>query len=226
MKDTQIRGHEMLQRVGGFGATHADSFPANTLGGELFAVVNATLSELDEHQTRQASGAGSAKQATISRSEAREELRRDLEAISRTARSMAETIPGLDDKFRLPRGRVSDQILIGTARAFAADALPLKDEFIRYEMNTKFLEDLNADIIAFEQAINAQNVNVEKRVTATAAIENALENGIKAVRRLDAIVRNKFENDPATLAAWTSASHIERSPRRTPKTTKPPAQTP
>jgi hypothetical protein len=226
MKDTQVRGYEMLQRVGDFGATHAASFPSNTLGGELFVAVNASLSELNDHQTRQASGAGSAKQATASRSEARDELRRDLEAISRTARSMAETIPGLDDKFRLPRGRTSDQILIGTARAFAEDAVPLKAEFIRHEMDAKFLEDLNADITAFEQAVNAQNVNVEKRVTATAAIENAMENGMKAVRRLDAIIRNKFENDPSTLAAWTSTSHIERNPRRTPKTTKPPAPTP
>jgi hypothetical protein len=226
MKDTEVRSYEMLHRVDDFGSTHAASFPRDTLGSELFATVNATVGELDEHVTKQASGAGSAKQATTSRSEARDELRRDMEAISRTARSMAEEIPGLDDKFRLPRGNASDQILIATARAFAEDAVPLKAEFIRHEMNANFLDDLNADITAFEQAVNAQNMNVEKRVTATAAIENALENGIKAVRRLDAIVRNKFENDPATLAAWTSASHIERSPRRTPKTTKPPTQTP
>lgn len=226
MRDTQVRGYEMLQRVSDFGVTHATSFPANTLGGELFAAVNYTLSELDGHLTKQASGAGSAKQATASRSEAREKLRRALEAISRTARSMADTIPGLDDKFRLPRGNASDQILIATARAFAEDARPLGDEFIRHEMNARFLEDLNADIRAFEQAINAQNMNVEKRVTATAAIENALENGVKAVRRLDAIIRNKFGNDPSTLTAWASASHIERSPRRTPKETKPSAPTP
>jgi hypothetical protein len=213
MKDTEVRKYETLTRVGDFGATHVAAFPPTTLGGELFAVVNATVSELDGHLTRQNSGAGSARQATASRSEARDELRRDLEAISRTARSLAETITGLDDKFRLPRGKVGDQLLIGLARAFAADAVPLKGEFLRHEMPANFLDDLNADITAFEEAVNEQNVNVEKRVAATAAIEDAIENGMRAVRRLDAIVRNKFEDDAATLAAWTRASHTERSPR-------------
>jgi hypothetical protein len=214
----------MLRRVGDFGAVHAASFPPNTLGAELLATVNASVSELNNHITQQASGAGSAKQGTASRSEAREELRRDLDAISRTARAMAETITGLDDKFRLPRGKVGDQILIGTARAFAADAEPLRDEFIRHEMPARFLDDLKEDIRSFEQAVNAQNVNIEKRVAATAAIDESIERGVKAVKRLDAIVRNKFADDAATLAAWTSASHTERSPRRTPKETKPSAQ--
>jgi hypothetical protein len=35
-----------------------------------------------------------------------------------------------------------------------------------------------------------------------------------ALRKLDPIIRNKYANDPATLAAWTSASHIERAPKR------------
>jgi hypothetical protein len=217
MKDTEVRCYEMFTRVADFGATHATAFPPTTLGGELFATINAIVSQLNAHVTQQASGAGSAKQATATRNEAREELRRDMEAMSRTARAMSETITGLDDKFRLPRSRVGDQIVIGLARAFAADAVPLRDEFIRHEMPANFLEDLNADITAFEQAVNEQNVNVEKRVAATAAIEDAIENGMRAVRRLDAIVRNKFENDAATLAAWTRASHTERSPRRTAK---------
>ena len=37
-----------------------------------------------------------------------------------------------------------------------------------------------------------------------------------ALRRLDVIVRNKFSDDPATLAAWEHARHIER-PARQPK---------
>ena len=36
----------------------------------------------------------------------------------------------------------------------------------------------------------------------------------ETVRKLDAIVRNKYANNPAPLAEWTSASHTERAPRR------------
>jgi hypothetical protein len=43
------------------------------------------------------------------------------------------------------------------------------------------------------------------------------------VRKLDAIVRNKYANNPAVLAEWTSASHTERDPRHksTPKAPAP-----
>jgi hypothetical protein len=34
------------------------------------------------------------------------------------------------------------------------------------------------------------------------------------VRELDAIVGNKYRNDRPTLAAWESASRVERVPRR------------
>jgi hypothetical protein len=37
-----------------------------------------------------------------------------------------------------------------------------------------------------------------------------------ALRRLGVIVRNKFRDDPATLAAWEHARHVER-PARQPK---------
>lgn len=51
-------------------------------------------------------------------------------------------------------------------------------------------------------------------VSATASVESEAELGMAAVRRLDAIVRNMFRADPAALAAWESARHVE-SPART-----------
>jgi hypothetical protein len=38
---------------------------------------------------------------------------------------------------------------------------------------------------------------------------------MRVVRELDALFRNTFTDDPATLAKWESASHVERrAPRR------------
>src|SRR5215468_3458510 len=50
-------------------------------------------------------------------------------------------------------------------------------------------------------------------VAATAALEATVERGNKAVQRLHAIGRNKCRDDPAVLAAWESASHVERRAR-------------
>jgi hypothetical protein len=35
-----------------------------------------------------------------------------------------------------------------------------------------------------------------------------------AVRTLDGIVKNKYTNNPGKLAAWLSASHVEKAPKK------------
>jgi hypothetical protein len=223
MNDLETRRHEMLTRVRDFGTAQAESFPSKSLGGEQFAIVKAAVVELEQHAAAQTSGTGTARQASASRAAARAALREDLQAITRTARAMALDVPGLESKFRLPRSG-SDPALVNTARAFLADAAPLKDEFIRHELPADFLDDLAADIAAFEHAINTQHTGTDAHIAATAAIDNALERGLKAVQRLDAIVRNKFRDDPAALAAWTSASHVARAPKHKASAPQPPAQ--
>jgi hypothetical protein len=206
-------------------AERAAAFPPTTLGGELFTRLSTVINELDTHTTAQASGRNSTLQSSTSKAAARDELRRDLEAISRTARVMASSTPGLEDKFRAPRS-VSDQALLATARAFAADAQPLAGEFIARGLPTDFLADLSADIEEFEQVINLKIQKRESQVTATAAIDNTLERGVNIVRELDVIMRNQLTNDPASLAAWFSASHTECSPRRAKPETTPPTTPP
>ena len=220
MRDTERRRYEMFLRVREFGASRATQFPLTTLAGELFARLNTVIDELGTHTTAQSSGRSATQQSSASKAAAREELRRDLEAISRTARVMAFSTAGLEDKFRAPRS-VADQALLATARAFAADAHPLSAEFTRRGLPDDFLDDLNADIEEFEQAINQKIQKRGAQVAATAAIDSALERGSDTVRELDAIMRNRLANDSSSLAAWLSASHTQRSPRRA--TVSPPA---
>jgi hypothetical protein len=213
MKDLERHRSETFVRVRDFGTTYGSAFAAGSLGETLFTTVGAIVAELETHAATQASGASASVQGTASRAAARAALVEDLEAISRTASIMAADTRGLRERFRLSRINRNDQLLISTARAFAQDAVPFKAEFIRHEMPADFLEDLNADIAAFEQAVTDQNLKRTARISATESIDAAIERGVKAVRALDAIVRNKFRNDAAVLAAWTSASHTERAPR-------------
>jgi hypothetical protein len=136
-----------------------------------------------------------------------------MEAISRTARSMAFDAAGLEDRFRLPH-MPKDQELLTAARAFSADAQPLAAEFERRGLPANFLADLAADIETFEQAVNRKSSGRSAHVAATAAIDDLIEDGMRRLRQLDTVVRNIFTDDPATLAAWTSASHVGRATRR------------
>lgn len=212
MNDQEIRTLEMLKRVRGFDGARAKSFAAGSLARELFDAVSLAVNELESQAAAEAAAGGSKRQNTAGRAAAREALSRKMEAVRRTARSMAYTTPGLEDKFRIPRNP-SDQILINTARAFVREALPLKDEFIRHEMPADFVENLNAVIEALENAIGSQDASKGARKSAGASIDGALGRGLDAVRRLDPIVRNKFGDEPAVLSEWEGARHIRRGPR-------------
>jgi len=118
--------------------------------------------------------------------------------------------------------RVRPQILINAARAFKAAAEPLKAHFIAHEMSADFLDELQEDLDDFESAISDQSSGVGNRVAAGAGLDELIERGNEIVRKLDAIVRNKYANNAAVLAEWTSASHTERAPRRA-KPAPPPA---
>lgn len=213
MTDQEIRKLQMLMRVRDFGATHTGAFPATSFGGAKFAIVQTVVAELEQHAVVQASSTSGVQRGTSSKKSIRAALRERLDSISRTARILTTESPGIEGSFRLPHSN-SDQALLSTARAYLQEAAPLRDDLVQRELPADFLEELSTHITEFERVINSRNVNMEKRVSATAAIADAIKRGVMAVRELDVIVQNKFRDDPATLAAWASASHIERAPRR------------
>ena len=212
MNDNEARKHQMFVRAQQFLANRLAEFPPTSLVKDLSVDLAAVITELDNYAAAQASGGSSARQGTVTLAEARAALREDLEAINRTARTL-DGPPGLNEKFRLPRGN-NDQQLISAARAFATDALPLKAEFIAHELPGSFLEDIEADIAALKEAKGDQSGGIGKSVAASAAIDEAIERGTVITRKLGAIMKNKYGNDRATIAEWTSASHTVRPPRR------------
>ena len=120
---------------------------------------------------------------------------------------------------------MGEQAWLAAARSFATDAEPLKAEFVRRGLADTFLDDLNAAVAEVEQSIQNKAQTSGTRVAARAGIDDAIERGMNVVRELDAVVRNTFRNDPAALAAWPSAGHVERAPRHTvapPPNTQPP----
>lgn len=221
MKSSETSRFDMFTRARDFGLAQAGAFPTLSLGGRLFAELNTIIETLNTQAVAQSSGLHASQQNTEGKAAIHDALHTEMEMITRTARVMAIDMPGLDDKFRLPRSR-GDRAWLTAAQAFHADALPLKDEFIAHEMPADFLETLGALIADYEQALASRHQSAAKHVAASAAIDAGIEQGMVAVRRLDSIVRNKFHNDPATLAAWASARHIERVPRKPKDTTTPP----
>lgn len=225
MNDNEDRNRQMFLRVQDFGAGHAGEFVPTSLGKQLFTDLDAIIVELNTHTAAEVSGFGEAYQGTATRREAREALRNTLATISRIARAMSGEVPGLDDKFRVPPP-ANDQRLLSAGRAAAVDAAPISAQFIAHELPATFIADLNDDIADLETAIGNQSGGVGDHVTAAVGIDEAIARGVEVVRRLDAIVRTKYANNPMVLAEWTRAKHVERGPRRQRPVTPSPPQPP
>ncbi|MGI8467180.1 MAG: hypothetical protein ACR2N3_01885 [Pyrinomonadaceae bacterium] len=115
---------------------------------------------------------------------------------------------GISELFRMPRN-MTDQNL-AAANAFIAAMSPYEDAFIEYDLPADFLSDLTDDITAFQQSMNAPSSARDTHVAATAEIGAVVRRGMQAVRILDGVVKNKYRDNVGKLAAWTTASHVEK----------------
>ena len=221
MDKKDFEDNERMERANDFAVSHAADFPANTEGGQLFAEIAAVIEEVATHAAAQAASMSAALESTVGKDAAHAALRAKLKMLSRTASSMEDTEPGIKKKFRVPNGS-GDQVLINAARGAVTNATALKAALLKKEMPADFLTALEANIAELEEGMDSKRRNTEAHVTAKAALKTALTHGLKALRKVDPIVRNKYHNDPVTLAAWDSASRPARHQRK-PKPVPPPA---
>lgn len=216
MKDVAIRRLDMGRRVVDFTDTHAASFPAGSRAAGLIDTINTSVSDLETAGAKQEAAARAGQEATDQRDAAVAALLDQMRAINRTARGMDKLHPGLASLFRMPRSS-GDQALLNTARAFLKEATPIAAEFTGRGLPANFLTAFEAAINAVTTAIDAQDAALGEQTSSTAAIAAAQKQLTDAVGELSPIVRNIFSNDPATLAAWESASHVERAPKKAKK---------
>lgn len=224
MKVADVRRFDMCVRVDVFGQEHAADFPAASRGGTLFQTVHTCVGQAQDLIGKQDAGKRAVRQQTSNKATLRETLLANLRKISDTARGMDFDLPGTAAQFRMPPK--IDMRIISAARAFLSAATPLKAEFIKNELPADFLTKLQSDLDNFEAVINEQTRNTEQKVSATAGLSDVLARASRAVQQLGPIVRNKYNANPQILAAWTSASHVERAPQHKPNKDKPAAPPP
>lgn len=211
MNDNETRRWEMQVRVVQFYNDNTPDFNpfAKTKVQELEALVN----QIESESAAQAAGFGESGQQYEVKDTVREDLRDEMSAISRTAKSMEYVFDGISDKFRFRRNS-SDAALLGKGRAFHSESLPYEADFIAYDMPSDFRGVLNATCDAFEASFSATAGATAEHVAATAEIASKIREGMVIVRILDGILRNKYANNPGKLAAWLSASHVEKPPKK------------
>lgn len=200
--------YDMFVRVIRFIEDNAADFATGVVAAQL-AILIAVVDRLQTLTGDRAADYGDARFAFHDKGTARESLRQMLAVINETAHSMAYEFPGIDLKFRMPRNH-GDTELLAKGRAFLIEATPEKDNFIAYNMERSFLVDLQALIDDFEASLGATGTAIDSHVEATAEIGAEISKGMVAVRTMSGAVVNKYRGSVGKLAAWLSASHVER----------------
>jgi hypothetical protein len=210
MKQKAASLNATFKNVSAFGVKYAADFPATSTGGQQFALVTNAVTLLDGLGATQVSGGESAHAAVMALAVGRVHLHGDLAGIAGAAHSLALLgTTGLAGKFLLPRGNGTAKLL-NSARAFLADATPLKAQFLTVSLPAGFLDTLTADIGIYETALAAKGAGKGVRGGATGGIAEAAHNAAIALHVLDTVVKNTYQNDPQKLAEWVIASHVQK----------------
>jgi len=213
MNDNQRRRFERASRVDAFMTSNAADFPADGKGGASAARLKTELAALASLDVAKVTAASTQQKTSTGRRGLRASLRAQIAAVCDTADVISLDHPEVKGLFPRTRADNSDQTLIAVARAFVAAATPLKALFVEYEMPPDFIDRLRADADALEAQMTRQTEGSGSSVSTNAAIAEALGRVEEVVERVAVVVRNKYRNDPAKLAAFESAHRLERAPR-------------
>jgi len=205
MNAIERRRYEMLVRVRNFSDTHGHLFPASSVARQSFAAVAAAIAELDGQSVTRS--AASAAMLAEPKRIAREALLARLQAIGRTARVLAEDMPGLDQQFHVS-AEAADHRLLTTGRRFVRSIEPFSSQCLAHGMPVTFVADLHALVDAFDRALHDCARGRGARRAADANTRAALSRGSAAVRRLDAIVINHLSDDAVTRTVWEGVRRI------------------
>lgn len=212
---------EMLIRVREFIKTHGIDFVSGSHASQQFNIINEVISELTEQNSQMASSGNRVKQDTSSKRDSRTNLSKILNRIRLSSDAIANTNPGFDEKFALPKN-IKDQELLALGMAALSNAEPIQEEFFKREMEQDFIQKLRDAIDAYRQSLDSQAAGKNLRVKATAGAEPLLDKAAMAMKEMNAIMNNRYAEDNAILAEWDSARH----PKQPATKKKPPAKKP
>lgn len=199
-----------FKNVDAFGIKYAADFPPASLGGQQFALVHAAVPLTAGLGATQVSGREQTHSAVLAKVAARFHLHDDMIGITNAVHSLVLLgTAGLAGKFLMPHNN-GDQALLNAARAFAADAVAFQAQFVSVGLAPTFITQLGTDITTFEAAVTTKSAALGTQAGATGGLEDAAHKAAVALHVLKTIVPNTYKNNPARLAEWATASHVEK----------------
>jgi len=201
----------MLLRARGFGEAHRALFPESTDGAAALAVVTEAIADVETNLQVKLLASKEGRQAKVA---ARALVKRALRAVARTARRVARTEAGDENKLQFPKRR-SDVALVNAGKTFVTEVQGDPARFIRLNLPPTFVDDLKHALSVLEEATDDRAEGLRQARAAQSTIVKALARGIDATNTLDVCIANVAEDDPAVYGVWKRERRIvgETRPR-------------
>lgn len=213
MNDSHRRKLDKIDREDVFVADNAADFPAASKVAAWTALIAAEKERFLAFDAQQMSGFAGKRGAQDIYDDQRDALVDLLEECVLAADIVDDDRPGTAAKFKMPRSR-TDGNLIAAATSFFDDSasieISLEEAGLR-DGGRALLLTLRDD---FQQTAAARDSAEEKHAEGTGGMTDAMRKMMDYSRRRDKSVRMKYRKNPAKLAAWNTASHLDRAPQR------------
>lgn len=211
MTDREINIQDMFTGIVQFDVVNKADYAHLPEAEANFVIVRSAVSALETAAAAQVSGDRS--RAVEQKSVLDAAIRRKMKRYSRTARALNFDDPGFRRLFSIPNER-NFPLLLASARAFVEEARRFAADFKRLGIPVTLADELEADILAAEEAIGAKAGASTETVGATADVDEQIGSGMTAAKILDSIMHNVYFDDPVKIAQWISARHVKKAPKR------------
>jgi hypothetical protein len=185
--------------------------PAITLATTQINRIKLSITELNALGGDQDGGAALRSGSAADRRRIARELRKRLSRIARVGKQLdQELYPGTAEQFRCTTRTYAE--LMNRGNAFVDAVGPVKAAFVEHGLPADFDEQLANLLVEFGTAGVHTDAGLHQQMDGTAGMEESARKGVKAVRILDAIMREKLKDDPAELSVWIKTQQIKQGP--------------
>ena len=209
MNDYVRREFAKMRRVVLFGEEHPLDAENPAAATEYEGVARA-VSQIARFGEDQISGKGMVSGAVTQRLLYVDDLLSLMSSLAKVAKVLdTAAYPDVAAKMRMGGIKNFEQ-LITRAKLFRSTLEPIEEEFITLGASPTVAADLQAKIIRVQGAWDLKLSGRDLHIGGTAGLAAAVREGLKHVRKLDAILCQIYRADPVLLAQWNAARRTER----------------
>lgn len=217
MNDRNRRYLESGQRCRQWITDNAALIPAGTIFETRTTQLTALVDDIENVAGEVEAFTGEGLSATDVKGSERGDMIELMTKIRNAARAAEPDHPGTRDRYRFSAS-MSHQVLLATGRSFAAGGAEDLALLISYGAPASWPDRMNDACQEYEDSFGQQDSAIGSRIGKNAELNQKMNQLTTLKATVGHLVKNYCDGNPAALASWTAAAHVEAPPKKKPPT--------